>query len=98
MGFGGIAHSLLSLVVTSESNARGALEGTFGWGGMYCTKFEIDPVEELVVTWWAAVAPCWRYNPKGLCMPHVFAGLIEPNVPHPHACTSPTAWKAKTKL
>ena len=96
--FGGIAHSLLGLVTTSDANALGASRGTFGWEGMCCTKFEIDPVEELVVTWWGAVAPCWRYNVKGMCMPHIYTALLAPNVPHPHASTSPTAWKAKSKL
>jgi CubicO group peptidase (beta-lactamase class C family) len=93
VGFGGIAHSLLSLVVTSEANAIGASLGAFGWEGMCCTKFEIDPVEELAVTWWAAVAPCWRFNLKGLCLPHIFEALTDPNVPHPRASESPTAWR-----
>ena len=96
--FGGIAHNLMSLVVTSEANCLGASRGTFGWSGLCGTNYEIDPVEDLVVTWWAAVAPCWRYNVKGLCLPHVFAALTEPNVPHPYAHTSPTAWRAPSRL
>ena len=94
ISFGGIAHNLLSLIVTSETNSLGASRGTFGWSGLCGTNYEIDPVEDLAVTWWAAVAPTWRYNVKGLCLPHIFAALIDPNVPHPAAYVSPTAWRA----
>jgi len=97
VSFGGIAHSLLSLVVTSDANVLGASNGTFGWEGLCSTKFEIDPAEELVITWWAAVVPTWRFNVKGLCLPHIFEALTDPNAPHPSASASPTAYRPPTK-
>lgn len=89
--FGGMAHNLIGEAAVSSCNALGASQGTYGWEGIFTTKYGVDPAERLVYTFWSAVMPCWRFNVKGKCVPMLYRALRTPAVPHPAAFDSPTA-------
>ncbi|WP_460635458.1 serine hydrolase domain-containing protein [Larkinella harenae] len=45
------------LVTTASSYGNEASPGTFGWGGMYCSEYTIDPSENLVLLVFTNVQP-----------------------------------------
>ena len=96
---GGIAHNLTGECVISTNNIAGASIGTFGWEGIFTTKYTIDVQEDMCICFFSNTAPCWRYNFKGEILPLVYRSLLEPNVPHYEAFTNAkfaptdTKWK-----
>ena len=51
-----------SVTLDSGESASTSSEGTFGWGGAYCTYFWVDPVEELVGIMMTQVRPYTHLN------------------------------------
>jgi len=88
---GGIAFNLAGEAVVSPMNPYGASHGSYGWEGLYSTKFLIDPIEKLSIHFYSTVAPCWRYDIKGALFPLIYRALLTPIVPHHAAFKSPTA-------
>mmetsp|Transcript_31636 Transcript_31636/g.98441 ORF Transcript_31636/g.98441 Transcript_31636/m.98441 type:complete len:451 (-) Transcript_31636:223-1575(-) len=88
LGQGGLAHSLIGETAVGP-NVLGMRPGAFGWEGMISTKYVVDPREELTVSLWANVAPCWRYALKQEVLPLVYRALSPPAVPHVHCWREP---------
>lgn len=81
---GGIAHNLIGYVVTSggAGNSLGASHGTFGWEGIFGTKYIVDPCEGLTVCFMSSVAPCWRFNFMLELLPLVYVAIEDPLTEH----------------
>eukprot|EP00041_Stephanoeca_diplocostata_P008927 m.133388 g.133388 ORF g.133388 m.133388 type:complete len:311 (-) comp17540_c0_seq1:2034-2966(-) len=77
----GVAHSLCGLVTTTNDNFMGASAGSFGWEGIYTTKYWIDPVEELVILYFSNVSPCWRWDLHGRVGPLVYDAITTRRTP-----------------
>ena len=59
-GFGfGLGYSVLT---ERGPSARPAAEGSYGWGGAYCTVFWVDPVEEVIGILMTQVRPYTHLN------------------------------------
>ena len=58
--------------VISTNNIAGASIGTFGWEGIFTTKYTIDVQEDMCICFFSNTAPCWRYNFKGEILPLVY--------------------------
>jgi len=95
---GGFAYGLGALVTISDDNCYGASVGSYGWEGMYCTSFHVDPVERLTVSWFGNVAPIWRYSAKRRILPLIYRALDDAEVEHPRAYSAPYKPKLSTSI
>ena len=80
---GGFAHSLCGEVVIDPTLAGigPCSKGTFGWEGIYTTKFAVDPAADVAFACFSQVHPCWNHNVKAELGPHIF-GAVEAAMGH----------------
>lgn len=76
---GGFAHSLCGEVVVDSSLAGcgPCSDGTFGWEGIFTTKFMIDPTSGVSWAAFSQVHPCWDHNLKVELGPLIFSAMEE---------------------
>ena len=76
---GGFAHSLCGEVVVDSSLAGcgPCSNGTFGWEGIFTTKFMIDPMTGVSWAAFSQVHPCWEHNLKAELGPLIFTAMNE---------------------
>lgn len=74
---GGFAHSLCGEVVVDSSLAGcgPCNNGTFGWEGIFTTKFMVDPMSGVSWASFAQVHPCWDHNVKAGLGPLIFGAM-----------------------
>lgn len=54
----------LGMQLITENSRYGdqASPGSFGWGGMYCSEFTVDPKEQLIMVIFTNVQPYAYYS------------------------------------
>ena len=76
--FAGVGFGIgFSVVIDRRANRSLVSEGTFGWGGAASTVFWVDPLEELIVSFFTQLLPSGTYPIRRELQRLVYASLVD---------------------
>ena len=85
-GFGfGLGYSVVKDIGVT---AQAGTPGTYGWGGAFCTYFQVDPKEEMIAIMMTQVRPYTHLNIRQEFMALAYQSLVDN--PRPPAMTAQT--------